>query len=30
VVHFAVYVGWVLGRQLDDALIDVAAENGLL
>jgi 4-carboxymuconolactone decarboxylase len=30
VVHFAVYVGWVLGRRLDDVLIDVAAERGLL
>ena len=23
VVHFAVYVGWALGRQLDDLLIEV-------
>jgi 4-carboxymuconolactone decarboxylase len=30
VIHFAVYVGWILGRQLDDALIEVAAERGLL
>lgn len=30
VVHFAVYAGWVLGRQLDDALIEVAAERELL
>ena len=30
VVHFAVYVGWVLGRQLDDVLIEVATESGLL
>ena len=30
VVHFAVYVGWVLGRQLDDVLVEVATESGLL
>jgi 4-carboxymuconolactone decarboxylase len=30
VVHFAVYVGWVLGRRLDDALIDVVSERALL
>jgi 4-carboxymuconolactone decarboxylase len=30
VVHFAVYTGWVLGRQLDDLLIEVATERGLL
>jgi 4-carboxymuconolactone decarboxylase len=24
VVHFAVYVGWVLGRELDDLLLEVA------
>lgn len=30
VVHFAVYVGWVLGRQLDDVLVEVAMERGLL
>jgi 4-carboxymuconolactone decarboxylase len=30
VVHFAVYVGWVLGRQLDDVLVEVASESGLL
>jgi 4-carboxymuconolactone decarboxylase len=29
VVHFAVYVGWALGRQLDDLLIEVAGERGL-
>jgi 4-carboxymuconolactone decarboxylase len=29
VVHFAVYVGWALGRQLDDLLIEVAGECGL-
>lgn len=30
VVHFAVYVGWVLGRRLDDVLIEVAAEHDQL
>ena len=30
VVHFAVYVGWVLGKQLDDILLAVATEHGLL
>jgi 4-carboxymuconolactone decarboxylase len=30
VVHFAVYVWWVLGRQLDDVLVEVATESGLL
>jgi len=30
VVHFAVYVGWVLGRRLDDLLVEVAAELGLV
>ena len=29
-VHFAVYVGWILGRQLDDALIELASQRGLL
>lgn len=29
VVHFAVYVGWALGRQLDDLLIEVARDRGL-
>ncbi len=29
VVHFAVYVGWALGRQLDDLLLEVATERGL-
>lgn len=28
VVHFAVYVGWALGRRLDDLLVDVASELG--
>ena len=28
VVHFAVYVGWVLARQLDDALVEVAVARG--
>ncbi len=28
VVHFAVYLGWNLGRRLDDLLIDVAAHAG--
>lgn len=27
VVHFAVYVGWVLGRQLDDILLEVARQT---
>ncbi len=27
VVHFAVYVGWALGRQLDDLLLDVAEQR---
>ncbi|HSZ35451.1 MAG TPA: carboxymuconolactone decarboxylase family protein [Acidimicrobiales bacterium] len=26
VVHFAVYVGWILGRKLDDILIEVATQ----
>jgi 4-carboxymuconolactone decarboxylase len=30
VVHFAVYVGWILGRQLDDNLIEVATQLGLI
>jgi 4-carboxymuconolactone decarboxylase len=30
VLHFAVYVGWILGRQLDDVLVDVATESGLI
>lgn len=30
VVHFAVYVGWILGRQLDDALIEVAIARGVV
>lgn len=30
VVHFAVYVGWALARQLDDLLITVAEERGLI
>jgi 4-carboxymuconolactone decarboxylase len=29
VVHFAVYVGWILGRQLDDHLIEVATQLGV-
>ena len=29
VVHFAVYVGWVLGRKLDDMVLAVAAEHEL-
>jgi 4-carboxymuconolactone decarboxylase len=28
VVHFAVYVGWALGRRLDDLLVDVASSVG--
>jgi 4-carboxymuconolactone decarboxylase len=28
VVHYAVYVGWLLGRHLDDLLIQVAADVG--
>ena len=27
VVHFAVYVGWALGRQLDDLLIEVGQRS---
>ena len=30
VVHFAVYVGWILGRQLDDNLIEVATQLSVL
>ena len=30
VVHYAVYVGWPLGRHLDDLLIDAATEVGIL
>ncbi len=29
VVHFGVYCGWLLGRQLDDALVEVADELGV-
>jgi len=29
VVHYAVYVGWPLGRHLDDMLVDVAAKLGV-
>ena len=28
VVHYAVYVGWALGRHLDDLLVDIATELG--
>ena len=28
VVHYAVYIGWPLGRHLDDMLVEVAAEVG--
>jgi 4-carboxymuconolactone decarboxylase len=28
VVHYAVYVGWALGRHLDDLLVAIAAEFG--
>jgi 4-carboxymuconolactone decarboxylase len=28
VVHYAVYVGWLLGRHLDDLLIQAAADVG--
>jgi 4-carboxymuconolactone decarboxylase len=27
VVHFAVYVGWALGRQLDDLLLEVGRQS---
>ena len=30
VVHYSVYVGWPLGRHLDDLLVDAAAEAGAL
>jgi 4-carboxymuconolactone decarboxylase len=30
VVHFAVYVGWPLARNLDDLLVEVASDLGLL
>jgi 4-carboxymuconolactone decarboxylase len=29
VVHFAVYLGWNLGRRLDDLLLQVASDAGL-
>ena len=29
VEHYAVYVGWPLGRHLDDMLLDVATELGV-
>jgi 4-carboxymuconolactone decarboxylase len=29
VVHFAVYLGWALGRRLDDVLVQVARDAGL-
>jgi 4-carboxymuconolactone decarboxylase len=29
VLHFAVYCGWLLGRQLDDILVEVADELGV-
>lgn len=28
VMHYAVYLGWALGRHLDDLLIEAAAQNG--
>jgi len=30
VVHYAVYVGWPLGRHLDDLLVDAATESGVV
>jgi 4-carboxymuconolactone decarboxylase len=27
VMHFAVYVGWALGRQLDDLLLEVGEQR---
>lgn len=30
VVHYAVYVGWPLGRHLDDLLVEVATDVGVL
>ena len=30
VVHYAVYVGWPLGRHLDDLLVDAATEVGVV
>lgn len=30
VVHFAVYCGWPLGRQLDDLLVEAATDLGLV
>jgi 4-carboxymuconolactone decarboxylase len=27
VVHFAVYVGWALGRRLDDLLLEVGTPS---
>jgi hypothetical protein len=30
VVRGAVYVGWILGRRLDDLLIEVATQLGLI
>lgn len=30
VVHYAVYVGWPLGRHLDDLLVEVATDLGLV
>jgi 4-carboxymuconolactone decarboxylase len=30
VVHYAVYLGWVLGRHLDDLLVAVAVELNLV
>jgi 4-carboxymuconolactone decarboxylase len=29
VMHFGVYCGWLLGRQLDDVLVEVADELGV-
>ena len=29
VVHYAVYVGWALGRRLDDLLVDAARSVGV-
>jgi 4-carboxymuconolactone decarboxylase len=30
VMHFSVYCGWLLGRQLDDVLVEVADELGVV
>jgi hypothetical protein len=29
-MHYAVYVGWPLGRHLDDMVVEVASDLGVI